>query len=185
MRGYQDRLVFLNALNCSILELIQSEFVRLSLDFRTLEARSAIVTSRVHCFMHAIFKLNCLDLVIVDIIAELADTSYFIFVIALIVMFFLLLSFDFLVTDAVILLDLGENTSTFGGELLVLPLHEIVVAGTCHLHLELGSRLPVAALIVNGVLLLLFLSSRRILIRPLPLFIPSTSFFIYRSLLLL
>ena len=180
MRSYQDRLVFFDALNCSILKLIQREFVRLSLDFRTLEARSAIVSPGIHCFMHAIFKLNCLYFIIVDIIAKLADTSYFIFVIAFVVIttvvLFFLLSFDLLVIfpihDAVVLLDLGKNASTFGGELLVFPLHEVIVAGTRHLHLKLGSRLPVAALIDNGVLLLLFLS-RRIFVRPSPLFIPT------------
>ena len=61
--------------------------------------------------MHAILKLNCLDFIIVDIIAKLSDTSYFIFVITFQFLLFLLLSLRLLPTitaaNAVVLLDLG------------------------------------------------------------------------------
>ena len=76
MRSNEDRLIFLNAVDCPVLELIKGEGILLRLDLWPLEVLLSIVTARVDRLMDAVFKLDSSDFKVVRVVAKFANTSY-------------------------------------------------------------------------------------------------------------
>ena len=76
MRSNEDRLIFLNAVDCPVLELIKGKGILLRLDLWPLKVLLSIVTARVDRLMDAVLKLDSSDFKVVRVVAKFANTSY-------------------------------------------------------------------------------------------------------------
>ena len=123
--------------------------------------------------MDAILKLNCLDFVVIDIVAKLTNASYFVVIVSCTI--FLL--FVCILVGLGDLLYLCEDSSTFRSQLFILPLHKIIIACACDLEFQLRSRLAIRALIcrIIIVLFLFFFSCCCVFIWPGTLFSASAT----------
>ena len=88
--------------------------------------------------MHAILKLDCLDLIIVNVVPKLSDASNFCSTSSCLILRSncTIISVVFFIVTA---LDLGEDSSAFSSQILVFLLEKILIASPCNFDFKHGS----------------------------------------------
>ena len=76
MRRNQHRLIAFDTLNCTILEFVKCKLVLLRLNLRASEISGSLVASRRHIFMRAVVVFECLDFVVVQIVAKFVNICW-------------------------------------------------------------------------------------------------------------
>ena len=149
----KHRLVFFDAIDGTVLKLVQRERVLLCFDLGAYKVCLAVIASWIDRLVHTIFVRDALNLVVIRVVSEFSNASNFSTLIFLIFILFISLNCSFLST--MLSLYLSENSCTFSRQLIILLLQEIIVIA-CQV-LNLHVNLLIFVVIIFDHLLLVVL----------------------------